>query len=112
MSRLKGITVTLLGETVKGKDPFGKEIIEESAINIENVLVAPATTDDIKNQLNIDGKKIEYTLAIPKDDTNDWTDKKVIFFGQTWHTVGIPLEGISDLIPLEWNRKVTVERYE
>lgn len=112
MSRLKGITVTLLGETVKGKDPFGKEIIEESEINIENVLVAPATTDDIKNQLNIDGKKIEYTLAIPKDDTNDWTDKKVIFFGQTWHTVGIPLEGISDLIPLEWNRKVTVERYE
>lgn len=112
MSRLKGITVTLLGETVKGKDPFGKEIIEESAINIENVLVAPATTDDIKNQLNIDGKKIEYTLAIPKNDTNDWTDKKVIFFGQTWHTVGIPLEGISDLIPLEWNRKVTVERYE
>lgn len=112
MSRLKGITVTLLGETVKGKDLFGKEIIEESAINIENVLVAPATTDDIKNQLNIDGKKIEYTLAIPKNDTNDWTDKKVIFFGQTWHTVGIPLEGISDLIPLEWNRKVTVERYE
>lgn len=112
MSRLKGITVTLLGETVKGKDPFGKEIIEENEINIENVLVAPATTDDIKNQLNIDGKKIEYTLAIPKDDTNDWTDKKVIFFGQAWHTVGIPLEGISDLIPLEWNRKVTVERYE
>lgn len=112
MSKLKGITVTLLGETVKGKDPFGKEIIEESAINIENVLVAPATTDDIKNQLNIDSKKIEYTLAIPKNDTNDWTDKKVIFFGQTWHTVGIPLEGISDLIPLEWNRKVTVERYE
>lgn len=112
MSKLKGITVTLLGETVKGKDPFGKEIIEESEINIENVLVAPATTDDIKNQLNIDGKKIEYTLAIPKNDTNDWTDKKVIFFGQTWHTVGIPLEGISDFIPLEWNRKVTVERYE
>ncbi|RCW16311.1 hypothetical protein CAC02_09190 [Streptococcus gallolyticus] len=112
MSRLKGITVTLLGETVKGKDPFGKEIIEESEINIENVLVVPATTDDIKNQLNIDGKKVEYTLAIPKNDTNDWTDKKVIFFGQTWHTVGIPLEGISDLIPLEWNRKVTVERYE
>ena len=112
MSKLKGITVTLLGETVKGKDPFGKEIIEESEINIENVLVAPATTDDIKNQLNIDGKKIEYTLAIPKNDSQDWTDKKVIFFGQTWHTVGIPLEGIPDLIPLEWNRKVTVERYE
>lgn len=112
MSRLKGITVTLLVETVKGKDPFGKEIIEESEINIENVLVAPATTDDVTNQLNLDGKKIEYTLAIPKNDTNDWTDKKVIFFGQTWHTVGIPLEGISDLIPLEWNRKVTVERYE
>lgn len=112
MSRLKGITITLVGETVTRKDPFGKEIVVESEINVENVLVAPASTDDVTNQLNLDGKKIEYTLAIPKDDTNDWIDKKVRFFGQIWHTVGIPLEGIPDLIPLDWNRKVMVERYE
>ncbi|SNU09804.1 hypothetical protein SAMN05216470_2031 [Streptococcus equinus] len=112
MSRLKGITITLVGETVTRKDPFGKEIVVESEIDVENVLVAPASTDDVTNQLNLDGKKIEYTLAIPKDDTNDWIDKKVRFFGQTWHTVGIPLEGIPDLIPLDWNRKVMVERYE
>lgn len=112
MSRLKGITITLVGETVTRKDPFGKEIVVESEIDVENVLVAPASTDDVTNQLNLDGKKIEYTLAIPKDDTNDWIDKKVRFFGQTWRTVGIPLEGIPDLIPLDWNRKVRVERYE
>ncbi|QIM45665.1 hypothetical protein GPZ88_00725 [Streptococcus ruminicola] len=112
MSRLKGITITLVGETVTRKDPFGKEIVVESEIDVENVLVAPASTDDVTNQLNLDGKKIEYTLAIPKDDTNDWIDKKVRFFGRTWHTVGIPLEGIPDLIPLDWNRKVRVERYE
>lgn len=112
MSRLKGITVTLVSEAVISKDPFGKEIVEESEIDVENVLVAPASSDDVTNQLNLDGKKIEYTLAIPKNDTNDWVDKKVRFFGQTWHTVGIPLEGISELIPLDWNRKVTVERYE
>ncbi len=112
MSRLKGITVTLVGETVIEKDPFGKEKVEECEINVENVLVAPASSDDVTNQLNLDGKKIEYTLAIPKDDTNDWVDKKVRFLGQTWHTVGIPLEGIPELIPLDWNRKVTVERYE
>lgn len=112
MSRLKGITVTLVSEAVISKDPFGKEIVEESEIDVENVLVAPASSDDVTNQLNLDGKKIEYTLAIPKDDTHDWINKKVRFFGQTWHTVGIPLEGISELIPLDWNRKVTVERYE
>ncbi|WCZ54960.1 hypothetical protein [Latilactobacillus phage TMW 1.1365 P1] len=79
---------------------------------MDNVLVAPASADDITNQLNLTGRKAIYTLAIPKGDTHDWENKPVEFFGQRWKVFGIPLEGIDELIPLDWNKKVTVERYE
>ena len=75
-------------------------------------MVSPSTTEDITNQLNLTGKKAEYTLAIPKGDMNNWTDKEVRFFDKRWRTVGLPQEGIEKMIPLEWNKKVMVERYE
>ncbi|MCB7076467.1 hypothetical protein LI012_06445 [Caldibacillus thermoamylovorans] len=109
---IKGITVTLINKQEVGKDPFGQPIYEDAPIEVENVLVSPTSTDDIVNQLNIDGKKAVYTLAIPKNDTNNWEDAEVLFFGQRWRTFGIPTEGIDHLIPLEWNKKVMVERYE
>ncbi|VUX00742.1 Uncharacterised protein [Streptococcus constellatus] len=112
MTRIKGMTVILIGKTKKGTDPFGHPIYEESEISVENVLVSPSTTEDITNQLNLTGKKAEYTLAIPKGDTNNWTDKEVRFFGKRWRTVGIPQAGIEEMIPLEWNKKVMVEHYE
>ena len=36
----------------------------------------------------------------------------VEFFGAKWHTVGFPIQGIDEMIPLKWNKKVTVEKYE
>ncbi|HEL0566830.1 hypothetical protein KP773_07115 [Streptococcus equi subsp. zooepidemicus] len=112
MGKLKGISVVLIAKQVTGKDPFGKEITIDFDIEVENVLVAPATTEDITNQLSLTGKKVEYVLAIPKGDKHDWENKEVRFFGKKWRTVGLPLEGIEGLIPLDWNKKVMVERYE
>lgn len=94
-----------------GKDPFGNPIYEDKEIEVNNVLVSPTSSDDIVNQLTLTGKKAIYTLAIPKEDTHDWENKKVRFFGKTWRTFGEPLEGIEELIPLDWNKKVTVEHY-
>jgi len=112
MTRIKGITVTLIDKTKTGVDGFGKPIYKDDSIEVENVLVAPTSTDDVANQLNLTGKKAIYTLAIPKGDSNDWINKEVQFFGKRWRTVGIPLEGIDNMIPLDWNKKVTVEIYE
>lgn len=109
---IKGITVTLINRVEVGKDPIGEPIYEEVPIEVENVLVSPTSSDDIVNNFELYGKKAVYTLAIPKGDTNNWTDAKVEFFGETWRTFGIPLEGIEAMIPLEWNKKVQVERYE
>lgn len=109
---IKGITVTLVNKIETGKDPFGEPVFEEAEIEVDNVLISPTTSDDIVNQLTISGKKAVYTLAIPKGDTNTWEDQEVRFFGERWRVFGIPMQGIDHLIPLAWNKKVTVERYD
>ena len=109
---LTGITVTLYDKIQTGTDPLGAPIYEETPIQVEDVLVAPASSQEILDATNLYGKKAVYTLAIPKGDAHEWENRKVSFFGKDWETFGIPLEGIVENIPLRWNKKVTVERYE
>lgn len=112
MGKIHGIQITLIDKQVVSTDPFGSPVVKDVEITIDNVIVAPATTDDVTSQMSLTGKKISYTLGIPKGDMHDWENKEVRFFGKRWRTVGIPLEGIEELTPLEWNKKVMVERYE
>lgn len=108
---MKGITIQLAVKTETGRDDFNAPIYEETWEDIANVLVAPVSSTDALDILNLTGKKAVYTLGIPKGDGHEWVDTKVRFFGETWKTVSFPQEGIEDLIPLDWNKKVTVERY-
>jgi len=109
---IKGIDVILYGKTQTGTDDFNRPIYEETAETVSNVLVAPASTEDITNELSMTGKRLEYLLGIPKGDEHDWEDKVVEFFGQKFRTFGMPTQGIEDMIPLSWNKKVKCERYE
>lgn len=108
---LKGITIKLYEKTQAGVDGFGKPIYQEVPVDVENVLVSPASADDVVNNTNLSGNKAVYNLGIPKGDTHVWENRIVEFFGKKWRTVGIPLEGIEELIPMDWNKKVTVEYY-
>lgn len=112
MGLIKGITVNLINLNTVGVDVFNAPITTEQVIEVRNVLVAPATNDDITNSLNLHGKKAVYTLAIPKGDTNKWEDSIVEFFGKRWHVFTLALGGIEENIPLSWNKKVMVEYYE
>lgn len=112
MGRIKGISVTLITEEITGTDPFGNPIATPVEEEVDNVLVAPASADDIVSSTNLFGKKAVYTLAIPKSDTHNWKDAKVRFFNQTFRVFGEPLKGIDSMIPLDWNTKVMVEVYE
>ena len=80
-------------------------------MNVENVLVAPVNSNEVTSNTNLVGKKAVYTLALPKGDSHNWENSRVDFFGESWKTVGFPTGGIEELIPLGWNKKVTVERY-
>lgn len=108
---IKGIPVILYVKKKTGVDGFNHPIYQEIRETVENVLVSPASTDDIASSQDLYGKKAVYTLAIPKGDSHIWEDCEVEFFGRMWHTFGFPIEGIEENIPLEWNKKVMVEQY-
>lgn len=110
--RIKGISIILVSKTQTGEDAFHAPVYDYSEETVENVLVAPASSTEILDTLNLTGKKIVYNLAIPKGDTHTWEGQLVKFFGETWRVVGIPEQGIDALIPGDWNRKVQVERYD
>lgn len=112
MSKIKGITVKLYIQEEGERDEFNHPTVVENIVDVENVLVSPTSTDDVLDTTSLDGHKIVYTLAIPKGDENTWENANVEFYGRKWRVVGTPLVGIEDNIPLEWNKKVTVEAYE
>lgn len=109
---LNGISIVLYEQTETGRDEFNAPIIEETPVTIDDVLIGQPTSDDITNALSMYGRKIAYTMAIPKGDTHEWENCKVRFYGEDFRVIGIPTEGIEANIPLRWNKKVQVERYE
>ena len=111
-TKIQGVTVTLYEQTQTGVDAFGAPIYEETPIQVDNVLVAPLSDQEILNSVDLYGRKAVYTLAIPKDDTHDWVNKHVKALNIDLQTFGIPLEGISCDIPLAWNKKVKAALYE
>ena len=75
---IKGITVKLINLVDSGQnDPFGNPIMQETSINVENVLIQPATSDDITDSINLYGKKAVYNLAIPKGDDHIWENQSM-----------------------------------
>lgn len=110
---MKGITVILYSRTQTGTDALNHPVYAEVPVSVENVLVAPVSSAEVLDTYNLTGRKAVYQLAIPKWDTNKWTaGSRVSFFGQDWRIIEIHQEGIESLIPLAWNKKVRVERYE
>lgn len=111
MAIIHGMNVTLYERTESGVDEFNRTIIEEHPVVVPNVIVAPVSSTEALETLDLTGKKAVYQLGIPKGDSHSWEDCRVSFFGQMFRCIGFLTEGIEDQIPLEWNRKIMVERY-
>ena len=109
---IKGITIKLYEHQQTGTDPFNRPVYEDTPVDVENVLVGQPTEAEVLDTLNLTGRKAVYVLGIPKGDQHDWEDKKVEFWGLTFKTIGMPIQGIEEMVPLAWNKKVRVERYE
>lgn len=108
---ITGIDVILHTKTQTGTDPLGAPIYTQTTETVQNVLVGEPTADDLINELQLYGKRLAYTLAIPKGDSHDWDDVEVEFFGKKFRTYGTAVQGIEHLVPLNWNKKVKVEAY-
>lgn len=109
---IKGITVTLCGRTITGTDAFNAPIYTETEIPVKDVLVQPTASEEIVSEIQLYGKKSVYELLIPKGDMNDWENKDIRFFGQTFHSFGPVTQYIEANVPLRWNKKVKVEHCE
>lgn len=108
---MKGTIIQLVVKTQSGTDGFGAPIYTEALENVEDVLVGSPSTDDITTTLNLYGKKVEYVLGIPKGDTHNWVDAEVIIWGNRFKTIGYPMTGEQENIPLRWGQNVKVEKY-
>lgn len=111
MATIKGITVHLHEKTEAGVDEFNRAQFTERLVPVDNVLVAPVVIGiDEYSRTNVNSKRARCELAIPKGDTHNWEDCKVDFWGDTWESVGYSTIGMEHQIPLDWNRKVVVQR--
>lgn len=112
---MKTVTVTLKAKTQTGTNDFGEPIYTIQDIPVDGVLVGEPSSTDIQNVITTYGKRISYTLAIPKGDVNNWDDAEVELpapWSATYHVIGEPTQGIDENIPLRWNKKVHLERLE
>lgn len=116
MARIKGTDVILYTEVQTDSDAFNAPIYTKQPVTVHNVLVAEPSTDDVTSALSLYGKKISYTLGIPKGDAHDWEDKDVEWtdaYGRTIRckTFGYPVTGIESNVPGPWHMKVKCEVY-
>lgn len=102
----------LYNRTQTGTDAFNRPTYAETAETVDNVLIEPLSEAEILDVQNLTGRRAVYRLCIPKGDAHTWTDRTVEFYGQKWHTIGETQEWIEAMVPLEWNRKVRVERID
>lgn len=108
---MKGMTIQLVQQTQTGTDEFNKPIYTEELVNVDDCLVGQPSADDVANVLALYGKKIAYTIGIPKGDTHNWTDAEIVMFGGRFRAIGYPETGIQANIPLRWGQNIKVERY-
>lgn len=108
---IRGIDITLYAKKQAGVDAFGAPVWEETPETVHNVLVGQPSAEDVVNELQLYGKHIAYTLALPKGDAHSWDNATVEFFGERFRTYGGVTQGIEAMVPLAWNKQVKVERY-
>lgn len=109
---IHGIPIELAVKVQTGTDSFNRPVYDTEWVTVDNVLIGQPSTEEITDELNLSGKRLDYLLGIPKGDTHDWEDTQVRFWGQVYETIGAPTQGIESMIPLSWNKKVKVMRYE
>lgn len=109
---IKGISITLYDRVPTGQtDGFDVPIYTETPVTVENVLVAPVSSEDVIRQGDLEGKHGVIQLGIPKGDTHVWENRRIKIGTETFRTIGFCEEGIESLIPTAWHKKIKAERW-
>ena len=62
---LKGIDITLYEKTQSGTDEADAPVYTETPVTVHNVLVGEPSAEEITTELQLTGRRLAYTLAIP-----------------------------------------------
>ena len=108
---MRGTTVQLAVKASTTTDNFGAPIETETLVDVADVLVGTPTEEEVRSTLEMYGKKVAYTLGIPKGDSHTWYDTDVVIWGERFRTIGYPITGEQANIPSRWGSNVKVERY-
>lgn len=104
--------VTLHVKTQTSVDAFNNPVYADDTAVVTGILIGRPESEAETRALDLYGKRLAYSLGIPKGDSHDWTDAVVEFWGQTFKTFGFPETANQANIPGPWGSVVMVERYE
>lgn len=104
--------VTLHVKTQTGVDAFNVPVYADDTAVVTGILIGRPVSEDEARALDLYGKRIEYSLGIPKGDAHDWENAVVEFWGQKFRTFGFTKTANQANIPGPWGFVVMVERYE
>lgn len=111
MGIIKGQTVKLHVKEEAGLDDFGTmQYVDSSVEDVDNVYIETVGGEQLLADFQFYGKRTEYILHIPKDDTHVWEDTEVEFYGKRYKTYGAVT--YIPFAPLDWNKKVRCEIFE
>jgi hypothetical protein len=103
--------VTVIHHVDTGEfDADGNAVYNDVPENIEGVLVAPGTLEDVPGDLRERGVYVNYSLYLPKSWTGKTDDISAVTVrgNGPFKTVGYPDRYENDLCPTKWNLVIQV----
>lgn len=87
------------------RNAYGEKVPETHEVVVDNVLVAPAGTEDLGED-RPEGFEARYTLCFPKTCQMTFAKQRIKVRGNWYHTAGYTDKFVP--CPTEWDKKVVV----
>lgn len=105
---IRGEPVEVLRRTVT-YDEHMERVESWERERVENVLVLPGASSDVRDAARPDGTKVALTLGFPKGYTASLRGCRVEVRGEAYAVVGDPKPATPGNVPGPWNRNAEVE---
>ncbi|MBW3081970.1 hypothetical protein [Bifidobacterium phasiani] len=111
---MRGETILLTTRHPEGADDAGDTIwLDDDPVEVDDVLVAPASTADAGESTRPDGVNVDLTLLFPRTFApRDLRRATCRVRGDDYRVVGNPTPIDGGMTPTRWNMSVDVERGE
>lgn len=108
---IKGASVVVRSFTQTGVDRFNNPVVEATETVVDNVLIAPGTTEDLEAS-RPEGVQVAYSLHFPKSFVGSLEGCEVTLpapWGGTYRVIGNPGAYMDANTPTQWHMPVEVE---